>query len=130
MQQKNADPQPCLHRLMLCCPRDTLSSFLSGFKENNGNAENSRRSGRLARKSSVYEERKKQAEELENKLVVRIRPSTKNPELYPALLKQSKKKYRYCSLYENSYGYWPRKCRPFFFNRPVLLFKHCRTVYM
>jgi hypothetical protein len=32
--------------------------------------ENSRRSGRIARKSSLYEERKKQAEELENKLKV------------------------------------------------------------
>jgi len=40
------------------------------IQENNGNAENSRRSGRIARKSSVYAERKKQAEELENKLKV------------------------------------------------------------
>jgi hypothetical protein len=41
------------------------------IQENNGNAENSRRSGRIARKSSIYAERKKQAEELETKLQVR-----------------------------------------------------------
>jgi hypothetical protein len=41
------------------------------IQENNGNAENSRRSGRIARKSSIYAEKKKQAEELETKLQVR-----------------------------------------------------------
>jgi hypothetical protein len=41
------------------------------MQENNGNAENSRRSGRIARKSSIYAEKKKQAEELETKLQVR-----------------------------------------------------------
>jgi hypothetical protein len=41
------------------------------IQENNGNAENSRRSGRIARKSSIYAERKKQAEELETKLQVK-----------------------------------------------------------
>jgi hypothetical protein len=40
------------------------------IQENNGNAENSRRSGRIARKNSIYAEKKKQAEELETKLQV------------------------------------------------------------
>jgi hypothetical protein len=40
-------------------------------QENNGNAENSRRSGRIALKNDVYAERRKQAEELEKKLKVR-----------------------------------------------------------
>jgi hypothetical protein len=40
------------------------------MQENNGNAENSRRSGRIALKNDVYAERRKQAEELEKKLKV------------------------------------------------------------